>query len=276
MDNYAELDAFRLLDGQASIDQLKEMQQQMAATDQLNAYDACLYARNQQDGRLTGDAIRELTGSKYMRTLRFEEAAACFKQLSGASKLFHLDNNPFDAPPLAGRKSAPAQEGKSFHSKLSFAHEMADLQQKINKNRATPKDLFRYACGLYQMSWCGNSWQLLSYDWSSAEEWESERKKPEAEWHHYYHTDLAQDFFMQAFKQSHNNEFKAQCLFMAAHCYQMSSSNIFVRKNGRNTFGNYFHNNPYFSQLTKKYRKTDFYKHALTRCSYLSDFAKHF
>ena len=79
---------------------------------------------------------------------------------------------------------------------------------------------------------------------------------------------------MKAFERARDKDFKARCLFMASHCYQITTPDIFVFKNGKYTHGAYFRNNSYFDLLYKKYRRTAFYRDMVTRCSYLADFEK--
>lgn len=270
--NFFDLDAFDILDDNASISQLEEMMQQLANPGKLNPYETFLYSHN---SRFKNNVILELIGTKQMRALRFEDAIACFEQLSDASGVFHLEYDPFVEPSITGSRNLSSEDSSMFHSKLSFAHEMADLQKRIQISNPLPEDLYRYANGLYQMSWFGNSWQLLRYHRSSSELRPSPQTDfADSELHHYYNVSAATGYYMQAFERSRNKEFKARCLFMASHCYQMNIPDIFIFADNHYTGGSYFHNNPYFSQLTKKYKKTTFYKDAVTRCSYLSDFVR--
>ncbi|MDR2848006.1 MAG: hypothetical protein LBV39_02770, partial [Bacteroidales bacterium] len=267
-----ELNDFALLDKKADIPQLEMMLKQLAAPDALSAFDAFLYRHCRQ----SVSALSELTGTKHLRKLQFREAASYFKNLSDASKVFHLNNNPFAPPAAFARQSGANADEFSFHSKLSFAVEMAELQKRIQQKTATPDDLFRYACGLFQMSTFGNSWQLLSYRWTSSDRGQWEKAQPTDELYHYFHPSTAREYFMKALEASRNKELKAQCLFMASFCYQLTlSDELYIRQNGKYIpTGSYFLKNPYFNQLQQQYAKTNFYTDAVTRCSYLADFAR--
>ena len=260
--------AFVLLDRYVSVTQLQEMLQQLSDIGSLTPFEAFLYRYNSFDS----NTIFELIGTKHLRALRFEEAAVCFKQLSDASAFFHLEYDPFADPPVAGWVNRQKAED-AFTSKLNFATEMAGLQKRI-KTAAKPaaEDMYRFANGLYQMSWYGNSWYLLSYSWTYNDAWQT--ALPGEELYHFYCVDPAMEYYMQAFERSRDKDFKARCLFMASHCYQTSAPDIFPFKNGKYTYGAYFRSNPYFGQLYDKYRRTAFYRDMVTRCSYLSDFEK--
>ncbi len=272
-----DLSSFSILDRYASVQQLDEMLQQLRTEDEtLTAYEAFLYQYNRYDDNV----ILELMGTKYMRLLQFKDAALCFERQSGVSDLFHLEYDPFAEPSVTGKINRKEPEDIFAPSKLVFAAEMANLQDRIRASaKPNANDLYRYANGLYQMSWFGNSWQLLNYSWTHSDFWTKmwTKTKPGDELYHYYCLEPAREFYMKAFERSRNNEFKAQCLFMASHCYQMNMpdvSGIYTFKNGHYKCGDYFYNNPYFDLLYRKYRKTGFYKNAVTRCSYLSDFEK--
>ncbi|MDR0814834.1 MAG: hypothetical protein LBN37_03665 [Bacteroidales bacterium] len=272
-ENIYELNDFAFLDKNADIPQLERMLKQLAAPETLSAFDAFLYRHCRQ----SESAISELIGTKYLRRLQFQKAENYFKGLSDASPLFHLGNNPFALPAAFAKPAAGLNvEKMTFQSKLSFAGEMAALQNRIQQGTSTPEDLFRYACGLFQMTTFGNSWQLLSYRWTSADRNQWEKAQPTDELYHYYHLGTAREYFMRAFEASRNKELKAQSLFMASFCYQLTlSEELYAWQNGKYApTGSYFLQNPYFSQLKRQYAKTDFYKDAVTRCSYLSDFVK--
>jgi hypothetical protein len=265
--NYTEfdIDALDYLDTHASATQLDHY----LSHPPINAYDSVLFHLS----GLTRDDILELLGTKHLRLLEFKIAATYFEQLSGSSAFFHLTHHPFSPLPISYKEDHEPGNEDLFSSKLSFANEMAELQDRILHSKPSPDDLFQYATGLFQMSWYGNSWQLSNYYWSIHEADFWKETTPNGESSYYYHTQFARDYFIKACDLSKDKEFKAKCLFMASHCYQMNSSSIYIWADGKYTFGSYFTNNPYFEQLTKKYKKTDFYKDAIRRCSYLSDFA---
>ncbi len=272
--NIHDLDAFVYLDRYTSIPQLQDMLRQLSDTEgKLTEYEVFLYSNN----HFNNNQILEMIGTKYLRSLKFREAATFFERQSDGSKFFHLEYDPFADPPIKGGINRQKPDDTFSSSKLSFALEMANLQYRIQAaKKPEAEDMRRYANGLYQMSWFGNSWQLQSYHWTYgdliAKPWI--KMKQGDEMYHYYNLNPARDFYARAAERARDNELKACCLFMAAHCYQLNlpeTSDLFAFKDGKRMYGSYFRNT-YYDQLYKKYRRTDFYKNALTRCSYLSDF----
>ena len=77
-------------------------------------------------------------------------------------------------------------------------------------------------------------------------------------------------------------ELKAKCMFMMARCSQkqLHQPQYGEHRNydeyERKTKDYYldFMNNKYYSSLKSLYGNTDFYKDAVTRCSYLRDFVQ--
>jgi hypothetical protein len=267
-----DINAFSILDNHASIHQLEEMLQNTANVGNISrAFDAFLYSHSD----MKEDVLRELIGTKHLRLLHFEEAARNFEQLSDTSRIFHTGCDPFAEPPLSGGRNCGHSDDMPCNFKLNFAKEMAALQTRIQtKGKALPEDLYRYANGLYQMSWYGNSWTMLSY-YRSCHDPDKWRETGESdEWYHFHRLEPARDCYLQAFENARDKEFKARCLFMASHCYRMNAPPVYIFHEEKYIPGEYLRNNPYFASLWKKYRKTDFYKEALTRCSSLADFVE--
>ncbi|MDR0713867.1 MAG: hypothetical protein LBF89_06375 [Bacteroidales bacterium] len=270
------LNDFIFLDQHAGIPQLETMLEQLSSSAKLSGVDSFLYRYHPQNKSM----ILELIGTKHLRALRFREAESYFIRQDDASSLFHLNSDPFAIPPVFGIQPVPAGRlhrknedsvAIAFVSKLSFAHEMAELREIKHKR---PEDYFRYACGLFQMSYYGKCWQLSSFRWSQLDREKWRTVRPEDEMYHYYGINDALQSFMDAFDLSRNENFKAQCLFCAAYCYQMTSLSVYDFVAGKYVAGSYLKHNSFFSQLKKTLSKTDFYKEAVTRCSYFSDFVK--
>ncbi|MDR1667748.1 MAG: hypothetical protein LBS03_08695 [Bacteroidales bacterium] len=270
------LKGFAVLDRHAGIPQLETMLEQLSSSAALSGIDSFLYRYSPQ----SESAMLELIGTKHLRALRFKEAENYFIRQHDASPLFHLNSDPFAMPPIFGTKPVTAGQQRrhnkdsidaAFVSKLSFAREMAELQADLHKR---PENHFRYACGLFQMSYFGKCWQLASYRWSALDREKWKTVRPEDEMYHYYNSHAAFSAFMEAFDLSRNGEFKAQCLFCAACCYQMTSlsAHAFADKNA--LAGSHLKHNPFFPYLKEKLSKTAFYKEAVTRCSYFSDFVR--
>src|SRR5690606_29945685 len=64
----------------------------------------------------------------------------------------------------------PKRFGSETLSKAHFAEEMAGLQEKIKDDpQHAAEYYFQLANGVYQTGAFGNSWQLISYSWTSAD-----------------------------------------------------------------------------------------------------------
>lgn len=239
--------------------------------------------------QLKNDDFYELFGTTYLRTHQYDRAVQMFAKVSPNYTYFNPENwyaqeensklyaNPFvqtinDYP----KKYVSA---KASITKKSFAIEMLRLQ-KLTASDKKNASLYYYkmANAVYQTGYFGNSWFLISYDWSSYDNNSPSKYGYDID---YKKAQTAKAWYLKARALSSNADFKAKCTFMLAKCAQkqiiMNSQSLsfgyydkddvkykdFIRAN---------YNNPYFKELRLKYSKTPFYQTASTECSYLGDF----
>ncbi len=225
---------------------------------------------------LKPDFYNELLGTAYLREHQYTRAANAFR---------HVDPKVIDSV-SAGTKADPFIElindypkvynyGKSKgYNKLQFAEAMAALQQKLKTDPANAASYYyKMATGLYNTSHYGNSWYLISYDWSAYDFCRPAKNYYDAD---YVKTLNAEEYFMIARRFSKTDEFKAKCTFMAAKCRQKQAvePNGFLMgyDNPKGDFERQLRGNDLFTELKTNYRKTAFYKRAVGECSYLKDF----
>jgi hypothetical protein len=83
-------------------------------------------------------------------------------------------------------------------------------------------------------------------------------------------------YYIQAFNNSLDKEFKARCLFMAAKCWQKNCPMPAEDANDTYFWGSgndaYFVNSlqsPYLKQLAEEYKDTKYFEEAHSTCAYL-------
>ena len=241
--------------------------------------------------QLKNDDFYELYGTTYLRTHQYDKAVQMFSLVSANYKYFSPENwygdennaklyaNPFietinDYPKKYGSAKAPI-------TKKAFASQMLQLQKlsvSDKKNAATY--YYKMANAIYQTGYYGNSWFLISYDWSTYDNSAPAKYVYDGD---YKKAQTAKAWYLKARSLSTNADFKAKCTFMLAKCLQkqiiMNAHPLsfayydktdvkwknFIKAN---------YNNPYFIELRLNYNKTPFYQVAAGECSYLSDFIK--
>lgn len=82
---------------------------------------------------------------------------------------------------------------------------------------------YELAKGYYNMTYWGNAWLLVAYDWSGSEgDWGPDKSEA---WHkEYYSASRAETWFQKAHDLYTNKEMKARSLFMLAKCAQKKES----------------------------------------------------
>lgn len=233
--------------------------------------------------RTSSDCLYNLLGTAYLREHNYKKASVTLKKIrkhsendfpSSGYESPRLKSNPF-AEQLKDYPKNYRPKKTEIYSKLRFAEKMYELQRKVKQDPANAsKYYYTMATGLYNTSFPGNAWFLITYVWM-------EQASPE---NVYFKQDLigavtAEKYYLKARILSKDPEFKAKCTFMAAKCAQQRYRGI------NDEFENYkfyakhapvFHREisqePYFEQLKKYYAKTAFYKRAVSECSYLNDF----
>ncbi|MEE1946927.1 hypothetical protein VRU48_17505 [Pedobacter sp. KR3-3] len=236
--------------------------------------------------QLNNDDFYELCGTVYLRTHQYAKALAWFNKLDKNYALFEPSNwysdqilyaNPFNTTFNDYPKQYVSKTKR--YNKKSFAQEMLRLQQLIvsdKKNAALY--YFKMANGVYQTGYYGNAWFLISYDWSSYNNYDPAAYAYDAD---FKLAKTAKAWYLKARALSTDPDFKAKCTFMLAKCEQKRIVNTsfinwydndyeakqrgFIAKNI---------NNPYFRELKASYAQTPFYKTAVGECSYLRDFLR--
>jgi len=234
------------------------------------------------------DCLYNLLGTAYLREHNYKKAVMALSQIKKHSeKGFPLDdygNNRLKSDPFIAqlkdypKNYLPSQSSKGY-TKLNFARRMYVLQLSAKRNpKKAAQYYFTMAAGLYNTSYYGNAWFMISYVWEGID---MEMMDPK---HLYYEGDVtqtigAEQLFLKARQLSHDPEFKARCTFMAAKCRgnrykgaadEFEQYKMFQRHNA--DYSKEIKRNDYFKQLQKNYSTTHFYKTAVDECSYLRDF----
>ena len=238
---------------------------------------------------MANDDFYELYGTTYLRTHQYDKALIYFKKVSASYQYFSpadwyaddseakLVADPF-IETVNDYPKKYASNDQRFN-KVIFAREMARLQKLIltdKKNAA--RYYYRMANAVYQTGYYGNSWFLISYDWSTYANEEKPKYKYDVD---YKLAKTAAVWYAKARALSTNQDFKAKCTFMLAKCAQKQiiSNADYSAYSYYNTKSKAYkdfiaanYNNPYFKELKTKYAKTPFYRIAVNECSYLEDF----
>ncbi|MGI4805558.1 MAG: hypothetical protein ACRYFL_12355 [Janthinobacterium lividum] len=224
--------------------------------------------------KLQADHLYELLGTAYLREHNYAAAVAVFAHQTEQDKRTTEDEegDPFldqlnDYPKIFSAST-------ESNTKQNFAQAMASLQNKIKAEPKNPQNYYRFATALYNTSTYGNSWNLISYNWSSTDYARESVYPYDAD---YVKTSNAEKYYLKARSLSNNADFKAKCTFMAAKCQQKQQeipsymSNYETYEAAQKKYGKQMRQNLYFKEL-QQYRQTAFYKMAVTECSYLKDF----
>ena len=239
--------------------------------------------------QLKNDDFYELFGTTYLRTHQYEKAVEMFAKVSPSYHYFNPENwyaddansklyaNPF----IQTINDFPKKyvNAKASITKKAFASEMSRLQ-KLTTSDKKNASLYYYkmANAVYQTGYYGNSWFLISYDWSTYDNASPAKYGYDVD---YKKAQTAKSWYLKARALSTNADFKAKCTFMLAKCAQkqiilnakLNSFSYWDKDDVKyQNFINANYNNPYFKELKLKYSKTPFYQVAAGECSYLGDF----
>jgi len=161
-------------------------------------------------------------------------------------------------------------------NKIQFATRMAALETKLKADPKNPDTYFMIATGIYNTSTYGNSWNMISYSWSSYDFGRKPLYYYDAD---YVKTSTAKQYYLKARELSTDAEFKAKCTFMAAKCEQKQyeapsfMDNYETYDKREKAYAKQLKSNSYFTEM-QQYKSTAFYQKAVDECSYLSDFIK--
>ncbi|NTE03543.1 hypothetical protein G6M26_07300 [Agrobacterium tumefaciens] len=239
--------------------------------------------------QLKNDDFYELWGTTYLRTHQYDKAVQMFAKVSPNYNYTNPENwyaddansklyaNPFiqtinDYP----KKYVAA---KASITKKGFAAEMLRLQKlTLSDKKNASLYYYKMANAVYQTGYYGNSWFLISYDWSSYDNSEPAKYGYDVD---YKKAQTAKAWYLKARALSTDANFKAKCTFMLAKCAQkqiilnsgLQSFSYWDKKDVKyKNFIKANYNNPYFKEMIMKYNKTPFYRVAVGECSYLGDF----
>lgn len=142
----------------------------------LDAFDRFLNAR----GYVDREYIDDIIGTKYLRAMRYQEAAACLEQISRSFE-GHL-NTQLECDPFSFKRQSP-EDKADF--KYRFAREMCMLEQEM-KNANDPnrkaEAMFRYAVGLrnsFGQCWCLTQYYLGTTFYGQVQEKRDWAKDPQ-------------------------------------------------------------------------------------------------
>jgi hypothetical protein len=217
----------------------------------------------------------ELLGTIQLREHDYQGALASFRNEKAKLNFARIDEasisygNPFVV--TINDYGQPSTRGLS---KLQFAQKMAELRAKLKNDPKNADAYFQVATGIYNTSTYSDSWNLISYVWSS---YDFGRKQMYYYDGDYIKTSLAKQYYLKARELSTNPEFKAKCTFMAAKCEQkehevpsyLDDYNTYDKR--EKAYWKTIRQNSHFKEM-QEYKSTAFYKRAVNECSFLSDF----
>jgi len=232
---------------------------------------------------INNEKLYELLGTISLREHNYEAAVTAFKQIK-SKKLtdaayngqdYYSDSESNQGDPFVTQLNDYPKyfEGKRY-TKLTFAQQMAQLESRLKKEPNNAGACYQIANALYNTSAYGNSWELITYIWSSTD---LGRKML-----YNYDDDFikalnAKRYYLKARELSNDPEFKAKCTFMAAKCEQkqherppyMDDYKTYDKR--EKEYFKQLKQNSYFKEM-QQFKTTAFYKKAVDECSYLSDF----
>ncbi|MBS7564835.1 hypothetical protein KHS38_10500 [Mucilaginibacter sp. Bleaf8] len=228
------------------------------------------------------DDLYELLGTNYLREHRYDQAVQTFKQVKNKKLLAtavsdYYNDNAVQGNPFASQvNDYPKNFSGEKYDKLKFAQKMAALQNQLKANPKDAAACFQFANGLYSTSNYGNSWPMISYEWSSMDYGRKSIYDYDAD---YVQASLAEQYYLKAREASSDPEMKAKCTFMAAKCAQKqyvqpgysdyADYKAYDKK--QKEYNEQLKENKYFDEL-KAYKNTKFYAQAVGECTYLYDF----
>lgn len=234
-----------------------------------------------QSNLYSPSVLSEMEGTRYLRTLDFQNAVQALNQVRASELKQRLLPDPFVLH-LRDIQEWDRHDSSNTYTKLRFAQEMAKLQQEVQSQPGDAPKAFLYGLGLYSMTHYGRAAHAFTYYRSGSDGYayfdSNERDKLPAAYQNYYGAIAAAQMFQAAASAATDPELKAKSLYMLAMCWQKNVSDP-----PRDAYGfaeneeMYYYRqslkNPYFPQLLSL-KNTVFYKTASTRCSYLYDYIR--
>ena len=234
----------------------------------------------------TKDDVYDIAGTSLMREHRYEQAIGRLQRVSPAyyrneTFAFYLKANPF--ADLRYDTHKPTKQDTRTYNKTEFARTMHMLQQKseTGTNEEKARATYQMANGLYQISYWGNSWMQLAYEWSSGDGYNTTYNP--GNWkYEYYGVFKAEELYLKAAALSNNQNFRAKCIWMAAKCAQKQNivptyalfSDYDEFEDAWESYTQTIRSNKYFDRFKSQYQSTPFYKEMINSCVYLQDYLK--
>ncbi|WP_342645610.1 hypothetical protein [Mucilaginibacter sp. CSA2-8R] len=231
------------------------------------------------------DKLYDLLGTIELREHHYSEAALAFQRIKSNKERnanyngesYYDDGPSYQGDPFyAGINDYPKSLTGKRYTKLTFAQKMAALEAQLKAAPQNAGVCYQMANALYNTSTYGNSWGLISYQWSSTDFGRKPMYYFDAD---YIETNRAKQYYLKARELSTDPELKARCTFMAAKCEQKQHeapsylNNYDDYEKQREAYLASLKTNSYYKEM-QQYKSTAFYKQAGNECSYLSDFIK--
>jgi hypothetical protein len=243
---------------------------------------------------LTRNQVINTIGTSFMRDFNFPKAIEWLKRSTERDTLSYSDYDydnkktvSFYIDPFYDYvNDAQRYQKKSSvaYTKLSLAEKLLEIQNNIPKTtdrEAKAKLCYKLASALYNMSFYGNSWEMVDY-YRHTTEWN--KGVYDAPWEkEYYGVQTARSYYQKAYELTANKEFKAACYFLIVKCAQRqliapddysyySIDQASDSEPEMQAFWKKFKYNPLFGNFSKDFGDTKYYKYVYDRCSYLRDF----
>lgn len=226
--------------------------------------------------KISQDDLYVLLGRRSLAENAFAQAAEAFGKVPTSyweqdPFSTYFNQNPFYLSP------DKEQDAAQIHTPATFTKRMAELEAKVKADPSDAEAWYLLGCGAFNLSYYGNSWVLVTRDWSNVE---LEYSTIDQSANNYYTTNSARRYFEQAMKMTTNTELAARACFMAAQCEQ----NAFFTYQGMEHAKQYAKGNyddisaqteqvrrqkylTFFKLLKTQYRNTKFQQEAIRECS---------
>jgi hypothetical protein len=217
----------------------------------------------------TSDEIEMIQAKYFICTGNFKEALEKINNNEYRDDVY-LKADPFKIEIKDDHDRDYNAKNKDIYTIKSFCEKMIELDSLAQYDRQNAaKYYFMMANGLYNKTYYGNSWfasafyrGVYSYGFKEL-----------------FDCSQAQVYYLKAFNESKDKEFKARCLFMAAKCEQNTYfNNKYYNKSydweyvDEETFKVPVEYRTYFMQLKNEYRDTQYYNEILKECKYFNKF----
>lgn len=148
----------------------------------------------------------------------------------------YLNENPFTP------KILQKQEERKFDYRFNKAEFIAKLIQLKKQNTAASN--LQLANAYFNVSYLGNSWMMVAYDWTSGESYidyvygDNIEKEKTYQKGNYYSLTMAKSYYEKALKMSKNNNEKAFASLMIFECnyYNHNATIISAEEEAKNPF----------------------------------------